>query len=116
MERKSTLQLDEITLPATLNIKQIKETERSHETKNHTRFKLSITKAITDGSIEDMHAICLEIANSIKKVIHVKEKPRQPILVAIIPKSTYQVDEKTRDKYGPYYEYDVKGKHIVSVK
>ena len=63
-----------------------------------------------------MHAICLEIANNIKKAIHIKEKPRQPILVAIIPKSTYQVDAKTRDQYGPYYEYDVKGKHIVAVK
>ena len=60
--------------------------------------------------------ICQEIANKIKKEVHIKEKPMQPVLCAIIAASAYTLNKKTRDQYGAYYEYALKDKHLIALK
>ena len=115
-ERKATLNMTEMTMPSNVNVKQIDITERSHDTNQHMSFKLFIAQVFRDGKKSDMETLCQELANKIKKSVHLKPKPDAPVLVAIIPSSTYSLDAKTRDQYGAYYEYQLKSKHIIAVK
>ena len=89
--------LSNICLPSTLEVKHLVETDNSHESKQHNRFKSCIVSAFSNKSNDSLEKVCLNIANKIKKMIHIKEKPNRPILCAIIPKSTYNLDAKTRD-------------------
>ena len=116
LDRKSSGGLAEICLPSTLNVKQVIETDRSHDTKLHNRFKTFVVNAFSDGTNDSLEKVCLGIANKVKKEIHVKAKPKRPVLCAIIAKSAYSLDAKSRDLYGAYYEYELKGTHIIAVK
>lgn len=60
--------------------------------------------------------ICQEIANKVKKEVHIKERPKKPVLCAIIAVQAYSLNKKVRDQFGAYYEYALKDKHLIAIK